>query len=248
MSNSYTAVPAIIPGPLTVNGLLTVNSDAGIRFGAAAPFGRLFKTGAGGASLSINLGTDEVTRDDGGSAAQELRINPGLLTPFTKELNAAGTAFFTQLDRTIAQDCTAVINTGSITENTTRSKVIPANTLAQHGMLVLEWMLFANLQGGVGTTFGIRLGGTLLGSTLTTSGTNMFVRMVLLNKGLTNSQLAFVVFTSGAGTVADSVQITALDTTVDQLLAVTIKSGAATDSWTDEGWKVHGVVGRIAPL
>ncbi len=248
MSNSYTAVPAIIPGPLTVNGLLTVNSDAGIRIGAVAPFVRVFKFSVADGLFSSNLQPDRATRDTTLQAAFAYGINNFGNGLYGVQLNIPGTQIFTEQDTTIAQDGTAVINTGNTTENTTRSKVIPGNTLGQHGMLVLEWMLFANLQGGVGTTFGIRLGGTLLGSTVTTSGTNMFVRMVLLNKGLTNSQLAFVVFTSGAGTVADSVQITALDTTVDQLLAVTIKSGAATDSWTDEGWKVHAVGGRTSPL
>src|SRR5713101_730637 len=118
MANAYTAVPAIIPGPLQVNGLLTINSDQGIKIGGSLPFVRLYKRAAG-FGLSYNLATDEGTRDD---AAQAVYSFNSVLNPpaaFTRIDNAAGAQVLHILDETIAQDGNPVANTGNVTENTT---------------------------------------------------------------------------------------------------------------------------------
>jgi hypothetical protein len=241
MSNGYTAVPAIIPGNLTVNGLLTVASDAGIQIGAAAPFVRLFKDSGPGLGLSINVQTDEATRDSAGTPAHILRYSAILSNTFHGFINSVGTLTNRRIDETLAQDGTAVGNTGNTTENTTRSKVIPANSLGADGALVLEWFVTGIAQGGVATTFRVKLGGTLIFSTTDTTAEVVSFRLVFLNLNATNSQWVSGHLAKATVVTGASPGIFAIDTTVDETLSCTIQNGAVGDNWTDRGWKVHAL-------
>ncbi len=248
MSNSYTAVPAIIPGPLQVNGLLTVASDQGIKIGGSAPFVRVYKSAVPSGGYSYNLGTDEATQDTAAIFSSAVRLFSTLDLVNMLSKNAGGTLLTTPVDRTIAQDGTVVGNTGNVTENTTRSKVIPANTLGADGALIIEWLLIPVAQGATATTFRLKLGGVLLTQFTKATAAQTVVRLMLNNLNATNSQRVLAVNIDINAVVGLTNFNQAIDTTVDQTLTSTIQNGAATDNWNDNGWKVHGVVGRAAAL
>jgi len=248
VSNSYTATPGIVAGALTVNGPITSLSDAGIRIGAAAPFVRLYKNTAAFLSLSYNLGTDDVTRDNTGLGANRIGINDTVNTPATRRANPAGTFLNTGLDETLAQDGSLVTNTGNVTENTTRTKLIPANTLGADGSLILEWMLNGQVQGGVATTFRVRIGGTQLFAFSKTATSTMLLRLAVANANATNAQRG-IAYLGDTVVAFTAFQFTgAFDTTLDQTVTLTIQSGATTDNWQDWGYRIHAFGGRTAPL
>ncbi len=165
-----------------------------------------------------------------------------------KYLNAAATAFFHQGDQTLAQDGTVVNNTGNVTENTTRSKLIPAGMLGANGALIVEWALGVVAQGGVATTFRIRLGAVQLVTFGQANINGVQIRMVLQNRNSQAAQSNFAWKLDTGSVIQDGASNTAVDTSVDQTLSLTIQNGATTDNWNDQGWKVHGAVSRLTPL
>ncbi len=248
VANAYTAVPAVIPGPLTVNGLLTVNSDQGIRIGGAAPFVRVVKTTTPGPGLTYNILQDETAFDIGSIGSVALQGGLGPSTLFARNTNTLGTRINFPIDTTFAQDGTSVTNTGSTTQNTVKSKVIPANTLGAHGDLIIELGLLGNVQGATATTFFVTFAGQTVLSFSRTAVTNIGVRAIIQNENATNTQRGKHLIYDTAGSLTAQQFTGTVDTTVDQTLAVLIQSGATTDSWTLEYLKVHAVVGRTAAL
>jgi len=248
VANGYSATPGIVAGNLTVNGSITALNDAGIRIGAAAPFVRLFKNGGPGLSLSYNLGTDEATRDNTGVGAGELLITDTANSPAMKIFNPAGSNLFRALDQTQAQDGTSVNNTGSITENTVKSKVIPANTLGANGALIVEVTLTSSSQSVTPTAFRLRLGGTQIAILTTATATGTVLRAVVAAGNATNVQNTYMFMLQNNLAPPTLNTTTALDTTVDQTLALSIQNGTATDNWTVVAWRVHAFGGRTAGL
>ncbi len=242
MSNSYAVVPNILPGNVTIGGLLTVSGDF-IRIGAAAPFARVGKTTGGAMFLSQNLGNDLVTRDSGAALAAALSGSTALPSLLARLVNAAGAANDGILDATIAQDGTLVTVTGTIVETTTRSKVIRANLLGVDGMLFIQSHLAPTAQGGVATVVQIKFGGVaFLTYSSVALGERLF-RLFLFNRNAANVQNGLGIFADNAGFTRTAVVGAAVDTTVDQTLAVTVTPGAVGDSWRDYGWKVYGMAG-----
>jgi hypothetical protein len=248
VANAYTATPGIVPGPLTVQGALTVASDQGIKIGGSAPFVRLFKSAQPSGDLSYNLGTDQVTRDNAALFGWDHVFDAGSGQYLLKELNAAGTLITQAYDRTIAQDGTLVSQTGDTLQHTLKSKVIPANTLGAHGALIIEALLVATTQGATSSTFALIFGGTLFGPTAVAVATTMMFRARLQNVNATNSQNGEVFAALGTGTSLVNRSSGAIDTTADQTLGITFQGGAATDNWSLNWWRVHAVVGRTALL
>ncbi len=248
MANGYSATPGIVAGNLTVNGSIVMNTDAGIRIGAAAPFVRLFKNGGPGLSLSYNLGTDEATRDNTGLGAGELLITDTANSPAMKIFNPAGSNFFRALDQTSAQDGTVANNTGNVTENTVKSKVISANTLGADGALIVEVILTSSSQGAPLTSFRLRLGGTQIALVTTATASGTVLRAVLSAGNATNVQNTYMFMLQGNLAPTGSSIATAVDATVDQTLALSIQNGTATDNWTVVSWRVHAFGGRTTAL
>ncbi len=248
MSNSYTAVPAIIPGPLTVNGLLTVNSDAGIRIGAVAPFVRVFKFSVADGLFSSNLQPDRATRDTTLQAAFAYGINNFGNGLYGVQLNIPGTQIFTEQDTTIAQDGVNVSHTGDTVETTLKTKTIPGGTLGGDGALIIECVFIGAVQGGVQSAFRIKIGA----QTIASMGSAVTGPVLMRGMLLANNSTASVTVSAMGGTLNAvtlwSAGSVALDTTIDQNLIVTFQGGAATDNWTLQGWRVHAVVGRTAVL
>jgi len=248
VANGYSATPGIVAGALTVNGPITSLSDAGIRIGAAAPFVRLFKDSVPGLGASYNLGSDAATRDNTGLGASEFFTNDSLNSPSVRILNPVGSLFFRAFDTTLAQDGTAVNNTGSITENTVKSKVIAANTLGANGALIVEVTLTSSSQSVTPTAFRLRLGGTQIAILTTATATGTVLRAVVAAGNATNVQNTYMFMLQNNLAPPTLNTTTALDTTVDQTLALSIQNGTATDNWTVVAWRVHAFGGRTAGL
>jgi len=248
VSNSYTATPGIVAGALTVNGPITSLSDAGIRIGAAAPFVRLYKRATPGGGLTYNIGTDDATTDSAIVAAHGFFSDNSNDSPALKRIAPTNSVAVTLLDSTLAQDGTLVTNTGNVAENTTRTKLIPGNTLGANGSLILEWMLNGQVQGGVATTFRVRIGGTQLFSFSKAATSTMLLRLLVANANATNAQRG-IAYLGDTVVAFTAFQFTgAFDTTLDQTVTLTIQSGATTDNWQDWGYKIHAFGGRTSPL
>jgi len=248
MSNGYSAVPNIIVGNATITGTLTVTGDGGIRIGSAAPFVRLFKDGAARLALSMNLGTDLATRDVTTQLAHDLAMGEPGYSPRLFEYNPLGTLLSSMLDRTLGINGTLAVNTGNVTENTVGDVLIPGNTLGPHGSLKIEWSLVANVQGGVATTFRVRLGGVQCALFTKSAASNFHMVARLFNRGLTGNQLTSMMVSDNVVGDVELDSLTAVDTTVDQHLTITISSGATTDSWNSYGFQVHAAMQRAASL
>ena len=248
MANGYTIVPSIIPGPLTVNGILTVNNNCGIRIGGASPFLRLFTFAGGFGFMSMNLGCDLATRDNPAVAAQAYELLTNGNNPGTLQENPAGTQIVTGGDNTIAQDGALVSNTGNTTENTLKSKLIPGNILGPHGYFILETSFIQVVQGGVNSTFRVRLGASAIATINVGAVGNLVWRLHFLNSAANAAQKVWSVMFSPTTVVANTLLSTTVDTSVDQTLSLTLQNGAATDNYTCSGWKVHGVVGASSAV
>jgi len=248
MANGYTATPGIIAGNLTVNGSITMNTDAGLRIGAAPPFVRLFKSAAPGLGLTYNLATDEATRDNTGLGAGDLIVTDTLNSPSFKLFNPAGSSVFRSPDTTLAQDGTNVNNTGSTTENTIYSKTVSANTLGADGALVVEFDFSAAVQGAVASNFRLRFGGVQFAVLVQTVGHAYTVRIIITNQNATNAQLVSMIAIDDTNAVFHTRNAFTVGTGVDALLAITAQSGAVGDSQTFFGWRVHALGGRTTPL
>jgi hypothetical protein len=247
MANAYTAVPSIIPGPLTVQGLLTVGSDQGIKIGGSAPFVRLFKRGGAGLGLTYNLATDEGSKDTG-AVVHALFSDPARTDFFLRFAPPVAGLFTAVLDTTIAQDGTAVVQTGDTILHTMKSKLILANTLGAHGGFIVESEWTSTVQGGVASTIAVAFGGFTLTCALPTTTNSLMVRARFLAKNATNNLQVDVLSISAAGVITQATLNFTPDTTLDQTLSLTFQGGAAADTWTLQWWKVHALVGRAAAL
>jgi hypothetical protein len=248
VANSYTATPGIVPGPLTVNGLLTINNDCGIVLGGSAPKVRLFKGPVGAASMSYNLGCDYATLDSAGVISWALTLDQTNNQALLRRTNTAGTILFEELDRTILVDGASVTNTGNITQNTVKSKVIPANTLGADGHFIIEIDILGNVQGATATNFFVVFGGQTVLSLSRAAVTSLGVRAIIQAANATNVQHGKHIIFDTLSAFTGQLFLGSVDTTVDQTLAILIQSGATTDSWTVQGWKVHALTSRPAPL
>ncbi len=239
MANTYATVPNVLPGNVTIGGTLTVSGDF-IRIGAASPFCRVGKSTIGGAILTYNVGNDVATRDNGAAAAASLELlRTGGQFARMVLTNPAGNVDPTLLDETFHQTGTSLVNTGNVTENTIYTKVLNGNTLQSHGALVVQTLLVGTVQGGVATTFRLKLGASVLFAPTSAAVKTILLRMWLLNQAVTNAQRAVLEQWESTGFVGVTQNTFAVDTTVNQALALTIQNGAAADSWTAAGWKVQ---------
>lgn len=231
MPNSYVAIPNILPGNVTIGGNLTIGGDV-LRLGAAAPFVRLFKDGTARANLSQNLGVDLATRDNAAAAAHALTFDVALREVFYTYLNAAGSSSGDVLGQVFLLDPVLHTVTGTTVETTVSSKIVRANSLGIDGGMVIEWHLGSGAQGGVATTFRVKLGATTLITFTKAVVQQILLRLLLFNFGATNSQNMYAYLIDSGNVLSNAQGIGfAVDTTLDQTLAFTIQPGAVGDSW-----------------
>ncbi len=114
----------------------------------------------------------------------------------------------------------------------------------------MEWLVEPAVQGGVATTYRIKLATSVLAGRTTTSLNGLYFRVFLFNSGATNVQrvLALIFDLVTLTLVAGSSAPFTVDTTVDQTLAFTIQPGAATDSLNARFAHVHSFTGSVSGI
>lgn len=244
MPNSYTSVPAIIPGNLTVQGGLNVAGNL-VDLAAGTPFiqigspsvgsprqVRIGYSGVAGESLTFNLNPDLVTRDSTGIPAYALVHDPTGAKFFLRIVNAAGNPMDTAPRLAVLTDFTNHINTGNTTENTIYSKVIRAGLLGSNGALAFAVQYNATAAGAGTTNVRVRFGGT---ATILWSFTGVGKRrcegwvFAPNNNALANHEE--VTFTDAAVPSMGNGSV-AVDWTIDQTMTITAQSANAGDSQT----------------
>lgn len=251
MSNGYTVVPGIIPGPLQVGGPLTITNGQ-IQTGAAltplAILNDVLQIGANAAFtrimrdvmnqnlvLSYNLAKDGITRDDAAQNASQIRMGQVGNMPLLRRLNSAGTILDGVIPQTLGVSGVPTTITGNVAENTVFSQLLPANSRnATLTGMILPFLFISNAQGAVSTTFRLKIGATVIFAVTRAALGDMFYLAFLYQQ--TSILLRLSLFLSvGATQGSQSDASVADNTTADQTLSLTIQLGAATDSWTVAG-------------
>jgi hypothetical protein len=230
MPNGYAVVPNVLPGNVTIGGNLTVAGDQ-IRIGAAAPFTRVGKDAGGRMMFSVNLLNDLVSRDNAGLPAQGLFSDAAYAFLFRKNLNAAGTVFTPAQPEAWLADFSQHAHTGTVTEDTIYSKVLPGGMIGANGGLRVRVVMTDSSQLGVNTTVRFKLGGTTFLTVTFNVITAFLWDFYIANRGAANSQVIQGLQTIlGTGVVSVINTTLAKDTTADQTFAVTAQNGTASDA------------------
>lgn len=121
----------------------------------------------------------------------------------------------------IAQSGAAVSHTGDAAEFTLATIPIPAGTLGANGQLRL-WTVWSVTNSANNKILRARVGATAIQSVTLTTTLTAQLYYALYNRGVTNSQVGFVNFTSSPfGTNTNAVNTYALDFSQAQTLTIT---------------------------
>lgn len=233
MANSFTTVPNVLPGNVTIGGNLTVAGDV-LRIGSVAPYHRIGKTSSTVGEQSFNYDFIGGAVDTANYAWRN-RFSLGLPGEQMFRYNPAGQNHTEALLSTLLSDYTSHTNTGNTTENTIYSKTIRGNLLGSNGALRIIIGLTADVQGAVQSTIRVRLGGTSLcawSPVTADNGLAVYLMGVLFNVNSLSSQKGIAWKVSTNGTFATTPGVGALNTANDQSLTITAQCGAATDQQT----------------
>jgi len=231
MPNGYAVSPQIIPGGVIILGDV-------LRIGVAAPYVYVGK--APGNVAGIRSGINFQAVPDGAFDRQDLLfpLNSTRGLVYTGvDASAAGVAI-ARLGGSRGRDFTTTTHTGTVVETTLRSQLIGAQSMQPNGAVGVSVLLTANAQGGVATTFRLKFGATTLFAPTRAAVDSLWWTVFGANKNASGSQswaelLSWATLANGAGLVNS-----ALDTTLDQTLALTIQLGAVGDSWDVRLWEV----------
>lgn len=229
MPNSYTAVPNVIPGAVTIGGNLTVKGDV-LTIGSGTPKVRLWSNAGSGVNLYANLATDFATRDDASKPAIGWGGNFTANPLFLQRINAAGTSRIEALVTTIFSDYALHIHSGDTSEDTIYTVPVRGNTLGSNGGLRIQLAVSPTVQGGTAGTLRVKFGGTTLINLGVIAANNDLVWLTLVNRNAPNAQTGLWYSLIGTSVVGTNSVAAAIDTTVDQSLVITMQSGANTDS------------------
>ncbi len=231
MPNGYTVVPNVIPGTLNIGGDLDVKGE--IRVGPFVPRLHLFMSAAQAAFMAYNLKPDTATRDQAGTDINYEIFGPLVSEPQFTIAKGAGASTVMAFKHALFTDYTQHNHTGTVTEDTIYSKVIRGNLLGANGGLRLLLRYQPTVQGGVNSTLRVKLGATNFANiaiAAARAGIDCMLDIVIANRNAANAQVSPLV--DAVSGTAPTVQTGAgaVDTTVDQTLAVTIQNGAAADN------------------
>lgn len=230
MPNSYTAVPNVIPGQLSVGGDLDVKGE--LRVGPFTGRARIAMINNATAAFGFNLQKDEATRDDVSKGAQLFLLDG--LAPERQyfRVNVAGIGSQEAVMSQIFSDYTLHTNTGNTTENTIYSKIIRAGLLSSNGALRLTIAYTATVQGAVAATLRVKSGGfTLAGISIPAADNagESIVDVLIAEQNSANAQTTTA--RKSVSGIAPTINRTgtAVNVAADATFIVTIQSGANTD-------------------
>lgn len=227
MPNGYTVVPNVIPGNLSVAGDLNLLGQ--LRLGPGPVYGRVFSQTGGVLHCTVNNDKNGIF-DQAGAMAQGLVLNVAGPVNGYRLFNQAGQLQLAAFLEAMATDYTLHTNTGNTTDNTIYSKLIHGNVIGVNGGLRIVVAVNTTVQGGVASTLNFKLGGTLLQAISLSTVALRVVQLDILNRNALNNQSLVQIVTSGGVAPLMVFGGSAVDTSVDQTLAVSVQNGAASDS------------------
>lgn len=229
MPNSFTVVPNIIPGNVTIGGTLTVGGEE-LRVGAGIPFVRIGRDTSSRGGISWNYDMQTGAKDSGPTSAAFLNVAVDPVNPSYLRINPANTSRTEALSTGIFTDYVAHNHTGTTTEDTIYTKTIPANTMGANGALrgFLRWS--SSSQGATNTTIRIKLGTSVVLITFATVD-SFFVDFLFANQNAANANVNhFTRVALSTGTVTGGGGATSQDTSVDTTFSITVTNGTSTDA------------------
>jgi hypothetical protein len=200
-----------------------------VRFGTAAPFSRLWGNPGAASVYSVNLQTDNATRDDATQAGYSKTFNSQNLQLTDSYADKAGKQYAFAPRRVFWSDHTTHTLTGAAGLRTIATRTVYANQLGISGLLILTVIGNVTVSAGATVTLSISFGAssyTLVTFPASTSA-GFVARFVIQNNGSLNSNTTSGCVIYGAAVVQNGGQLFSVDTSVDQ--ALTIQSNA-TDS------------------
>lgn len=139
----------------------------------------------------------------------------------------------------VGQSAVAASVTGTLTETTLASITIPGGMMGVNGVLRVI-PLFSMTNNANTKTFNIRLGGILINTPVVASVAAIQMLSLIRNRNAQNSQVSFTpANTTGLGTAGAAVLAVNVDTSVDQVLALSGVLSNTGDTITLEGYTVE---------
>lgn len=228
MSNSYTAVPNIIPGTLTVGGDVDVKGE--VRVGPYTPRLRLRLDSWGYGYLGYNANGNGTNRDDLSRGSSILTVGPPALQFNAYMQNTANGANNCALLQVLGSDYGGHSHTGTTTDDTVVSRVLSASIIGMNGGVRVRVGISSIGQGAPVTTVRVKLGATTLASqTFGATGGYIFVVTFYNKNNYTVQGLDTLWQANGAAPVLAVGGTAGVDTSADQTLAVSIQNGTLSD-------------------
>lgn len=228
MPNGYTTVPQIIPGTLSIGGDLDVKGE--IRVGPFTSRLHLFMTNDFTAWLTYNWKKDNANPDEAGSKSNMLILGDGQQVPAFEFRNTAPVRTQAANRQILYSRTVQSVHTGGVAESTIDSKIIPATLIGLNGALRVVCFFNVTVQGGVASTFRVKLGATTL-LNIPIGGVigPTWIEVLIANQNVGNSQLVLTVQWLGTGNAVFE-NTAAVNTLAQQTLTITMQNGAASDS------------------
>lgn len=242
MPNSYSAIPNIFPGNVTVQGALLVNGQINgtssaaltnqLTMGATPPLAcRVFPDLGIGPGISANL-LASGGRGDGATGAYALILDAVNKKVFLRMVNTAGSFMDVAPRVTIASDYAQHVHTGTVTVDAIYSRVIRGGLIGANGGVKLTTMLAYNANGASVTTLSFVFGGVSNTIFATATAVDTTIEVWMVNQNALNVQRVVCRILRSGQAVAHSIFALAVDTSADQTLAVTMQNGTGTDQQT----------------
>ncbi len=230
MANTYTAVPNVIPGNVTIGGNLTVSGDQ-IRIGAAAPFCRVGKRSALIAAISHNYDLISGANDVGQNNLY-LDLVAAAGNPLSGRWHdGTGGQNFYGLGQFFAFSAVSVNVTGTVAETTVFTLNVRGGFFGANGGIRWWWSAFPAAQGGVATTLRVRIGATAVFSRPTTLVAGVHAEGRIMNQNAQNSQRASMWGNDSGVLLGPQDATAAIDTSAPFAITWTIQPGAVGDNW-----------------
>lgn len=228
MANGFTNLPTSLLGAVSIGGALSVGG--GLTVGASPNIVRVGNFTGYGPGVSGNLGFDAATRDNAGVTAALEALGANGNAQKLRRILAGGTALDIALAQFFGTDFTVHGYAANTLELTQYTKTLPANLLGANGGFVVEvaWKILTFTSGSIAMR--IRLGGTQLTQLVGGSVGSGYTRLFVGNKNATNAQAVTGISTFAATTPSTVNATTALDTTANQDLTVTLQDTLGTNT------------------
>jgi hypothetical protein len=231
MPNSYSTIPNILPGDVSIGGNLIVNGNL-LRLGSAPGFLRLqWKPAEADFTWNFEEGTGN--RDTNSDGMCALHLTASGSGPFWERGNINGNIRFEALPTVIYTRYSNIPHTGTTTEDTIDTATIRPIFMGPDGGLHLRFHVNHSTQGGTVTTVRVKFGGTLMGSYTVAAPQLIRCEVTIYNRSSQSAQI--VTFDRWSSVLAPSpseLQTSVITANVNDI-TVTVQNGVVGDvqSW-----------------